>query len=57
MTLLETNDCQEHFINEWKAHRTQMLRKLRRVKSIDLMPYLNGVEELFRTHLGSRGLM
>jgi len=57
MTLLETNDCQEHFIKEWKAHRTQMLRKLRRVKSIDLMPYLNGVEELFRTHLGSRGLM
>ncbi|HVK58672.1 MAG TPA: hypothetical protein VM735_07830 [Candidatus Kapabacteria bacterium] len=57
MTLLEDNDCQEHFINEWKHHRTQMLRKLKRVQSVDLMPYLNGVEELFRTHLGSRGLM
>src|SRR5687768_8228732 len=57
MTALEAHDCQEHFMNEWKAHRTQMLRKLKRVKSVDLMPYLNGVEELFRTHLGSRGLM
>jgi hypothetical protein len=57
MSLLEANDCQQHFISEWKNHRQQMLRKLRRVRSIDLMPYLNGVEELFRTHLGSRGLM
>ncbi|HEX7859745.1 MAG TPA: hypothetical protein VF773_05425 [Verrucomicrobiae bacterium] len=57
MTALEAHDCQEHFIREWKAHRAQMLRKLKRVKSVDLMPYLNGVEELFRTHLGSRGLM
>ena len=57
MSLLEANDCEQHFINEWKHHRDQMLRKLRRVQSIDLMPYLNGVEELFKTHLGSRGLM
>ena len=57
MSLLEANDCQEHFINEWKHHREQMLRKLRRVRSIDMLPYLGGVEELFRTHLGSRGMM
>lgn len=57
MGLLEENDCQQHFIREWKRHHHQMLQKLKRVKSIDLMPYLNGVEELFRTHLGSRGLM
>ena len=57
MTLLEANDCQEHFMREWRHHRDQMLRKLKRVKSIDLRPYLGGVEELFRTHLGSRGLM
>ncbi|MGZ8899123.1 MAG: hypothetical protein ACXW3Z_03430 [Limisphaerales bacterium] len=57
MTLLEANDCQEHFMREWKHHRDQMLRKLKRVQSIDLNPYLGGVEELFRTHLGSRGLM
>ena len=57
MTLLEENDCQEHFINEWKYHRDQMLRKLSRVRSIDMMPYLSGVEELFKTHLGSRGMM
>jgi hypothetical protein len=57
MSLLEANDCQEHFINEWKRHRDQMLRKLRRVTSVDMLPYLGGVEELFKTHLGSRGLM
>ena len=57
MSLLEANDCQEHFINEWKHHRDQMLFKLRRVRSIDMLPYLGGVEELFRTHLGSRGMM
>jgi hypothetical protein len=57
MSLLEANDCQEHFINEWKYHRDQMLRKLSRIRSVDLLPYLSGVEELFKTHLGSRGLM
>ncbi len=57
MSLLEAHDCQQHFIKEWKHHREQMLRKLRRVKSVDMLPYLQGVEELFRTHLGSRGMM
>jgi hypothetical protein len=57
MSLLEANDCQEHFINEWKHHRDQVLRKLRRIRSVDMLPYLGGVEELFKTHLGSRGMM
>lgn len=57
MTLLENHDCQEHFIREWKYHRHQMEQKLRRVQSIDLMPYLQAFEELIKLHLGSRGLM
>ena len=57
MTLLETHDCQEHFIREWKHHRNQMERKIRQVKSIDLRPYLHAFEALIKLHLGSRGLM
>lgn len=57
MSLLEANDCQEHFINEWKHHRDQMERKLRRVRSIDVKPYLQAFEEMIKLHLGSRGLM
>lgn len=57
MSLLEANDCQEHFINEWKHHRDQLERKARRVKSVELMPYLHAFEELIKLHLGSRGLM
>jgi len=57
MTLLETHDCQEHFIREWKYHRNQMKRKVLQVKSIDLMPYLSAFEALIKLHLGSRGLM
>lgn len=57
MALLEANDCQDHFISEWNHHRKQMERKLRRVRSVDLMPYLRAFEALIKTHLSSRGLM
>lgn len=57
MSLLEEHDCQEHFIREWKHHRNQMERKARRVRSIDLIPYLRAFEALIKLHLGSRGLM
>jgi hypothetical protein len=57
MGLLESAACQDHFINEWKEHRNQVARKLERVKSIDLRPYLNAFEEMIKLHLGSRGLM
>lgn len=57
MALLEANDCEQHFINEWKHHRDRMERKLRRLQSIDMMPYLHAFEEMIKLHLGSRGMM
>jgi hypothetical protein len=57
MALLETAACQEHFIEEWNQHRRQMAFKLEKVRSIDLVPYLNAFEAMIKLHLGSRGLM
>ena len=34
-----------------------MERKLRRLQSIDMMPYLHAFEEMIKLHLGSRGMM
>lgn len=57
MSMLETAECQEHFIREWNFHREQMARKIENVRSVDLSAYLSGFEELIKFHLGSRGLM
>ena len=57
MTLLETAECQEHFVREWNFHREQMVRKVGSVQSVDLLGYQKGFEELIKFHLGSRGLM
>ncbi|HTG44048.1 MAG TPA: hypothetical protein VK633_05900 [Verrucomicrobiae bacterium] len=57
MALLESAECQDHFIGEWRYHRNQVASKIRKVRSVDLRPYLNAFEELIKLHLGSRGLM
>jgi hypothetical protein len=57
MAVLEATDCQGHFIQEWNHHRSEMERKIARVHSIDLRPYLHAFEELIKLHLGSRGFM
>ena len=57
MGLLESAECQGHFINEWSYHRSQMERKITKVKSVDLTGYLGAFEKLIRLHLCSRGLM
>jgi len=57
MSMLETGECQAHFIRDWKAHREQMSEKIQNVHSCDLTCYLQGFEQLIGLHLGSRGLM
>jgi hypothetical protein len=57
MSVLETAQCQAHFIREWKSHREQMAVKIRNVRSCDLTPYLQAFEHLIVLHLSSRGLM
>lgn len=57
MGLLEAAECQGHFIGEWKHHRNQVARKIQKVKSVDLRPYLSAFEAMIKLHLGSRGLM
>ena len=57
MTMLEEAACQDHFFKEWQAHRDAMTRKLKRIKSVDLTPYLKGFEQLIKLHLSSRGFL
>jgi hypothetical protein len=57
MGLLESAECQEHFIKDWCYHRSQIERKILKLRSVDLSCYLEAFEELIRLHLGSRGLM
>ena len=57
MSMLESGECQAHFIRDCKAHREQMASKIQNVRSCDLTPYLKGFEQLIVLHLGSRGLM
>jgi hypothetical protein len=57
MGRLESAECQEHFVGEWNYHRDQVARKIQKVHSIDLAPYLRAFEEMIKLHLGSRGLM
>jgi hypothetical protein len=57
MGLLESAECQAHFISDWCYHREQMERKVAKVNSVDLSGYLRAFEELIKLHLGSRGLM
>ncbi|HEV8543320.1 MAG TPA: hypothetical protein VGR78_13075 [Verrucomicrobiae bacterium] len=57
MGVLESAECQEYFIGEWKYHRDQVARKIQKVQSVDLKPYLTAFEEMIKLHLGSRGLM
>jgi hypothetical protein len=57
MSMLESGQCQAHFIRDWKTHREQMARKIQNVHSCDLTSYLEGFEQLILLHLGSRGLM
>lgn len=57
MSMLESAECQAHFIRDWKMHREQMAAKIQNVRSCDLKSYLEGFEKLIVLHLGSRGLM
>jgi hypothetical protein len=57
MALLESAECQDHFVNDWCYQRRQMERKIRLIRSVDLTGYLRAFEALIKLHLGSRGLM
>lgn len=57
MGVLESAECQEHFIKDWCYHRTEMERKIEKVRSVDLSGYLLAFEQLIKLHLSSRGLM
>ena len=57
MSMLESAECQAHFIRDWNYHRAQMASKVEKVQSCDLRAYLDGFEKLIVLHLGSRGLM
>lgn len=57
MSKLEGAQCNAHFIRDWKEHRGQIAKKIKRVQSCELAPYLEGFEQLILLHLGSRGLM
>ena len=55
--MLESAECQAHFIRDWKKHREQIATKIQNVHSCNLTSYLKGFEQLIVLHLGSRGLM
>ena len=57
MSMLESAECQAHFIRDWKKHREQIATKIQNVHSCNLTSYLKGFEQLIVLHLGSRGLM
>jgi len=57
MSMLESAECQAHFIRDWKNHREQIATKIQNIHSCNLTSYLKGFEQLIVLHLGSRGLM
>ncbi len=44
-----------HFLRQWQEHRRAILAKRPRVKSLDLGPFVLGLQRLICLHLGSRG--
>jgi hypothetical protein len=53
---IEESGVIEGFLRHWERLRDEVYRIAERVRSVDLLPYAAGLEELIRNHLGSRGL-
>jgi hypothetical protein len=54
---LRTPAVEARLVGVWRVHRDKMARKIQRIHSVDLRPYLCACEELVATHMCGRGLM
>ena len=48
--------CEEYFLMQWYQCRERICSLTSKIKSFDVMKYVQGLDSLLRLHLGSRGL-
>jgi hypothetical protein len=48
--------CEEYYLMHWYQYRENICFLSKKVKSLDVMGYVYGLDNLLRLHLGSRGL-
>jgi len=52
---IKKNEVEKKLLEEWEAHRANILKLAPRVKSVDLKEYVEGLELLLKYHLASTG--
>ncbi len=47
---------EEYFLRQWQGHRRRLIDLQVSLRSVDLKPFVHGIERLFCLHMASRGL-
>jgi len=53
---IRQNRCEEYFLMRWYQYRERICELADKVNSLDVTDYVKGLDNLFRNHLGSRGM-